>query len=248
MKRIISVLVLVAFVCSGTVLADTPAPSTFAPAKDLAGQVSNYIKKLEKSTATEEDYEDLKTNVVRDSNTLAIIALTLGLHDTENQYKKAAPAIIKACQQTADANDYAAAKAGIEAIKKSIADNSGSSANLKWEKVASLKALMEAVPLIHTKLKRYTKPRRLKKKADVAAAYSSVIAAIAQGSIANAKDTEKPNEVEAWEKFCVQMRDAASKTNKAFTAKDVDKVNDAMTELQKSCDDCHQVFHQTEEK
>ncbi|MGD9126578.1 MAG: hypothetical protein PVH19_04290 [Planctomycetia bacterium] len=246
MKRIISVLILVVLVCSSPALADSPAPSTFAPAKDLAAQVSDHIKKLEKSTASEEDYQDLKTNAARDANTLAVVALTLGLHDTDNEYKKAAPALIKACQQMAEAKDYAASKAGLEAIKKAIADKSGDPSTLKWEKVANLKELMEAVPLLNTKLKKYTRPSRLKRKADVGAGYSAVIAAIAQGSIANAKDTEKPNEVEAWEKHCVQMREAASKTNKAFTAKDADKVKAAMEELQQSCDDCHKIFHDTE--
>ena len=257
MKRIISVLALVAFVCCGTVLADTPAPSTFAPAKELTDQVSDYIKKLETSTATEADYNDLKANVARDADTLAVIALTLGLHDTDNKYKKAAPALIKACQLTSKTKDYAAAKAGIEAIKKAAKDQTGNPANLKWEKVASLKELMEAVPLVHTKLKKYVTPKRLKTKPDVAPGCLSVIAAIAQGAIHNAKDTEKPKEVEEWEKFCFQMRDAATKTHqsitgikdkKKMTADEKKAVKDAMVDLQQSCDDCHGVFHKTEEK
>lgn len=245
MKRIISVFVLVVFLCCGTVWADAPAASTFAPAKDLASQVSGYVDDLEKSIADKADFEDSKVKIARDASTLSVIALTLGVHDKDSKYQKAAPALLKACQETANATDYDAAKAGIDAIKKAVGDASGDPSGMKWEKVASLKELMEAVPLINTKLKRYVRGKRLKSKAEDTQGYTAVIAAIAQASISNADETEKPTEVEAWEKFCCQMRDAATKTNKAIGTEDEAKVEKAMEELQKSCDDCHEVFHKT---
>ena len=247
MKRIVSVFMLLAFVCSGVASADVPPASTFAPAKDLASQVSEYVEDLEKAVADKNDFEESKAKVARSASTLAVIGLTLGLHDEDSKYKKAAPALVKACQETAEAKDYDAAVAGVAAIKKAIKSCDGDPSTLKWEKAASLKELMEVVPLINTKLKRYTRGKRLTSKADDTKGYTAVIAAIAQSSTFNADETEKPTETAAWEKFCVQMRDAATKTNKAIDAADADKVEAAMGELQQSCDDCHEVFHKTEE-
>ena len=42
--------------------------------------------------ATEEDYKDDQGKIAKESNTLVIIALALGLHDQESKYKaQAAP-------------------------------------------------------------------------------------------------------------------------------------------------------------
>ena len=53
----------------------------------------------------------------------------------------------------------------------------------------------------------------------------------------------KPDEVEKWHQYCVQMRTAAAEVNAAIRAKDKDAVKAAMARLQKSCDGCHEVFH-----
>jgi hypothetical protein len=103
---------------------------------------------------------------------------------------------------------------------------------------------MKAVPLVNTRLKRYM--RRFERSTDDLAGYSGVIAVIAQGSMPNADETEKPAEVEKWQQFCVQMRDAAASLNAACRAEDEDAAKEAMDALQKSCDDCHAVFHEDE--
>jgi hypothetical protein len=70
-----------------------------------------------------------------------------------------------------------------------------------------------------------------------------VIAVVGQGSMANAEDTDKPTEVEKWYQYCAEMRDAAAAVNKAVHAKDEASAEKAMEALQKSCDDCHAIFH-----
>jgi hypothetical protein len=183
--------------------------------------------------------------------------LALGLHDSENQYTAAAPAMIKASQQLAAAKDYASAKAAVEAVKAAATSTGGDPSGLKWEKVASLHELMEAVPLINTKLKRYARKgreERMKGAADELAGYAAVLAVIAQGSIANSDETEKPKEVEKWRGFCVEMRDAAAVVNKSVRTFEKEGTPEAfegwmasIEGLTLSCDHCHEVFHDVEE-
>lgn len=230
-----------------------PAVSTYAPAEDLVAQVQSYIEELEEAVETEQEYKDSVEKIANDSNTLILIALALGLHDSDNQLKAAAPGILEAAQQLAAAGDYAAAKAGVEAVKAATTSAKGDAAKLKWEKVASLPELMAAVPLINTRLKRYIRDgreERLKKAADELAGCAAVVAVIAQGSLANSGDTDKPDEVDQWHRFCVQMRDTAGALNAGVRAYGRDgtpaafeAAKAALQELAKSCDACHEVFH-----
>ena len=230
-----------------------PAVSTYAPAEDLVAQVQSYLEELEEAVQTEEEYNDSVEKIAKESNTLILIALALGLHDSDNQLKSSAPGILKAAQQLAAAGDFAAAKAGVEAVKGATTSAQGDAAELKWEKVASLPELMEAVPLINTKLKRYVRDgreERMKEATDELAGCSAVLAIIAQGSLANSEDTDKPDEVDQWHRFCVQMRDAAAAVNagvreygKEGTPAAFEAAKAAMQDLAQSCDDCHEVFH-----
>ena len=230
--------------------------SSYAPAAELVAQVDDYIKEIEEGVKTEKDFNDNKEAVNRDANTLIPLALALGLHDTDNKYKTAAPAILDAAKKLAAAKEYAEVKAAADDLKKALNSN-GNSAALKWEDgmSASLPALMKEVPLINTKLRSNARDeRRLKRGAEKVASYAAVIAVIAQGSIPDAAQTEKPNEVDQWQAFCLQMRDAAGDVNakvKDFT-KDPSKekfqaVEAAMKALTPtSCDACHTVFHPSE--
>ena len=232
-----------------------PAPpvSTFAPAQDLVLQVQFYLEELEEAVATEGEYNDSVDKIVKHSNALILVALALGLHDTDNQFKAAAPAMVKAARQLAAAGDYAAAKEGVAALQAATASTEGSPSELKWEKLASLPALMEAVPLINTRLKRYIRDGRetkLKKAVDDLAGQTAALAVIAQGSMANSSETDLPNEVGKWLAFCVQMRDAATDVNarvRAFgqdgTSETFQAAKTAMKNLAQSCEDCHALFH-----
>lgn len=236
-------------------LPEAPPVSEFAPAADLAAQVETYLDEFDEAVETQEAYDESVEidKLAKDSNTFILIALALGLHDADNQFKAAAPGMVKAAQQLAAAKDYPAAKAAVEAVKSATASTGGTPADLKWEKVASLKALMEAVPLINTKLKRYVRKGRedrMKKAADDLAGYAAVLAVIAQGSMANAGETKKPEEVEKWHAYCAEMRDASAAVNVAVrtfekegTPEAFDATAAVLQDLNTSCDVCHEVFH-----
>ncbi|MBN2216721.1 MAG: cytochrome c [Pirellulales bacterium] len=242
------VLVVVAFVSvAAAAEAEPPAAppvSQFAPAEDLVGQVKYYLKRLEQAVETEDDYKDFIERIAKDTDTLAVIALALGLHDTDNAYKAAASEIIQATQQLAAAKDYATAKVAVENVKKAATAKTADASNIKWEKVASLKQLMLAVPPINTQLKRNIKLRRPKRDGPKAAGRAAVIAVIGQAALYHSDDTEKPELAEKWYDYCFHMRDAAAEANAAARRTDKAAVPAAMEKLAKSCDDCHTVFHQ----
>ena len=225
---------------------EAPKVSTFAPAKDLGAQLDEYVEELEECVESKDEFADSEGKIAKSANTVSVIALALGLSDEDNKYKKAAAAIIKAAQEVASAKDFDAAKKSVDALKAAMKAD-GDASGLSWDKkVASMPELMAQVPLINTKLKRYARGSRMKKKAKDLMGYTAVIAAIGQASMANAEDTDKPNETAKWYAYCAQMRDAAAAVNKAIADGDEDAVKDKLADLQQSCDDCHAVFHEEE--
>jgi hypothetical protein len=224
-------------------LPDVPKLSSFAPVKDLADQVQNYIKEIETTLADEQEYKDSEGKIGRCSNTLAVIALCLGMHDEDNQYKTRAPAIIKTARELAAAADYQSAKKAFDAVKAAAEGKLPARGDLKWEKVASLPDLMKQVPNINTKLKRNIKGAKFKSKSKDTAGYTAAIAAIAQGSMADAGAAKNPQEINEWYQFSAQMRDAAGAANAAIHAGNEPAAAEAMQKLAKSCTDCHAVFH-----
>jgi hypothetical protein len=220
-----------------------PKISSIAPAKDLAGQVGEYIKDIDSTLASEQDYKDSEGKIGRCSNTLAVIALCLGMHDEDNQYKARAPALIKAASELAAATDYQAAKKAFGAVKAAADGKIALRGDLKWEKVASLPDLMKQVPNINTKLKRNIKGAKFKTKAKETAGYTAAIAAIAQGSMADTGAAKNPQQIKEWYGFSAQMRDAAGAVNAAIHAGNEPAAAAAMQKLTNSCTDCHKVFH-----
>jgi hypothetical protein len=229
-----------------------PKVSTFAPAEDLASQVTRYIKDLDNIVATEEDYKDSiseSTNkVANDANTLVVIALALGLHDQESKYKAHAGALIQAAQQLAATKDYASAKKGIAALKDAAEGKGDANVELKWQRVASLPELMKEVPMINANLKRLVKGANFQKKAKDTAGYTAAIAAIAQGSMADISEAKNAEQVKQWYDFAAAMRDHAGAVNAAIHKADEPAAAKAMKKLAQSCDDCHDVFHNEKDK
>jgi hypothetical protein len=209
----------------------------------LERQVEQYIKGLDAIVADEEEYKDGKDKIVKDANTLVVLALALGLHDEDNKYKAHAPAIMKAAGELAAAADLAAAKKGVAALKDAVDGKLKAEAELQWVPVASLPELMKQVPLINTKLKRYVKPAKFKAKAKDTAGYAAAIAAIAQGTIADVSAVKKPEQVKQWHDFMAIMRDHAGSVNAAIRKGDEPAAAAEMKKLQQSCEDCHAVFH-----
>lgn len=233
---------------SAVFAADPPAAppvSEFAPVADLADQLEGYVEDMEAAVKDEAEYKDASEKIGKDANTVIVIALALGVSDKPNDYKASAAGIIKAAQELAAAKDYTSAKAGVDAVKAAMAAKAGGEADLKWEKAASLAELMKAVPTINTKLKGTLKNEsRFKKSAKKATGYAAVLAVIAQGSMANSGDTEKPEEADKWYKYCADMRDTAAAVAAASGKKDHAAAKAAMDKLQESCHVCHEVFHE----
>ena len=217
----------------------TDVVSSYAPAADLVFQVKDYLKTLEKNLADEATYNDKKDAVSEDAAGLAVFFLALGLNDQDNEYKAASANLVKAAQAMETAADYAAAKAGFDAIASAQAGDLPT----EWTKVAALPALMKQVPAIDTQMKRMI-PKRMEKKADECKAMCAAVAALMQGSIANADETQKPTETAQWAAFSFQGREAAAGVYKAVVANDKSAAEEAMSALHKTCDDCHAVFHQ----
>lgn len=222
--------------------------SAFAPAEDLVSQVEYYVGRLEDAVETEAGFTDSQGKIAKDANTLIVIALGLGLHDQDNVHKAAAGTLMKAAQDLAAAKDFAAAKAAVAAVKAAAASQEAAGGQLKWERVASLHELMEQVPLVNTKLKRYISGSRFASKADDTAGYTAVIAIIGQAALADTHEAKTDEQVQQWLGFSAQMRDAAGAVNAAIHAQDEPAAGAAMERLQQSCEDCHAVFHKEEEE
>ena len=92
--------------------AAAPKVSRFAPADDLARQAEYYVKELENSVASKDEYKDDQEKLTKDASTLAVIALALGMHDQPNKYKARAGVLIKAAQAAAATKDYESAQEG----------------------------------------------------------------------------------------------------------------------------------------
>jgi len=222
--------------------------SAFAPAADLVVQVDEFIDKLADTVADEETFKDSELKIAKDSNTLIVMALALGLHDEQNKYQASASALMAAAGNLAAAKDLAAAKEAVAALKTAAAGNGPANTDLKWQEVAATAPLFEKSQTVHTTIKRYIRNKsRFKSKAKTLAGDAAVLAVIAHACIANTDGIKK--DVENWEqewvRYCVQMRDAAGALNTALSRVSYETAVEANKQLLKSCDDCHKVFHET---
>ena len=238
---------LVAIGCAAALLDEAPEPpkiSSFAPADDLLQQVGFFTGRVEESLTTKEGYDEAKqARTLKDGNTLAVLALLLGKHDEPNKLKDSAPALISAGQALAKGSkDYDAASKAFADVKKAVSGESAAGAELNWEKVASLGALMKQVPLVHTGLKRGVTGTRFERQLTEIAGQSATLAAIAQASMFDTHEVKDPADTPKWYAFCAELRDSAGEVNAAAKAKDQAKAKAALTKLNQSCDHCHGVF------
>lgn len=241
MGTLLGVLVVSGSLALAAEMPEAPKLSTFAPAPALAKQLEGYVKGLDEAVKSETDYKDAEAKVPKDANTVLLLALALGMHDSDNAYKAAAPGLVEAAKKLMAAQKYAAAKAAVEALQAAM-KSQGDPSKLSWKdaEAASLPALMQQVPLVNGKLKRYAKQA---KKVDDARGLAAVTAVIAQGSMALADKTQKPNEAAKWFQYCAEMRDACVQVDASLQAKDAKATEAAMESLTKSCDVCHEVFN-----
>jgi hypothetical protein len=222
-----------------------PPASNYAPADDLIGQVEFYLKRSDESLASNDAFDEAaQSRLKKDANTLAALALVLGMHDGENPMKLSAGALVGAAQKMAAATDYSAAKEAFDSAKKAASGESSGTDDkpLKWMKVASLDQLMKQVPAINAALKRSITPQRFDPMKTQSAGQSAALAAIAQSVMADMQAVKNPADAPKWYQFCGEMRDAAGGVNSAIHAGDQAALATAMSRLAKSCESCHAVF------
>lgn len=226
------------------------------PASDLASQIPVYIERLEKTVDDLDGsprFVDDADVLFRDANTLAMIALALGLSEENNQYKKSAPAIVQAALQLEKVKNVDQANEAVAALKKTLTPEGAAGMKttpLRWDaKIGSLGPMMKAVPNINTLVKRNlrTEPM-LKRGVKRVSSGAAVLAVIGQGSLPIAAETIKPTAVRQWKEQCEIFRDASLGLNKAARDYEAGKatfadVQNAYETLSDTCDMCHKIFY-----
>jgi cytochrome c556 len=223
---------------------ETRKISSFAPAADLLQQVDFFIGRAEESLQNPADFDGAKqSRTLKDGSTLAVLALMLAHHDEPLPLKTSMPTMLAAAKALAAAGDQVEpARTALAQIKAARAGHAPSTATAKWEKAASLAALMKQVPLIHTALKRGVDPNRLARQAVQSAGQAAALAAIAEAASLDPEPAQSSEDVATWREYCAQMRDAAGEVNAAVHAKDSDRVAAGMKRMTQSCDACHAKF------
>jgi len=261
MKRIFGLLGFVmAAIGLGLLLADTkagaqndagaagPKLSAFAPAEDLAYELTFLVGDLEKAVTDKEEFDSqIENRFVRDGNTIALLTTALALHDQDNAVKPHAQAIMAAAQKLTEAKDYETTKKAVADLRGSLALSAGG--EVRWRKIAPFKSLMnDEVSSVNNKLK--TAVDHIKKQAKDAAqrtkeatANAAAMALIAENAKLYLADTKKPSEGLKWFAFSDQFRAAAADVATKVRAGDREALAPAMERLDQTCNDCHAVFN-----
>ena len=231
------------------------------PLDDLTVQIDEYIAKIERDLDDLDGspkYAEDSANIVRDATAIKLIALALGLADSDSKYKKSASQIISAAQTLAAAKNLDEGKKGYETLKTSLT-GTGDGKPLAWsDRIAGIAPAMKALPNLSAAVKRVSDTERklnstLGKNPQLVHGRLAALAVIAQGCIPNVAETTKPDAEAEWKKYCEEFRDAALKTNTAAHQYAKDNADGkepnyaafstsfkAMTE---SCDSCHKIFY-----
>jgi hypothetical protein len=226
------------------------------PIDDLTAQIDEFISKLdgdlESLDGSPKYKDDAASTVVRDASALSLVALAIGLADADSKYKKAAPSIIVAAKVLATAENLEAGQKAYQALKASLSSDKAGEP-LSWTtKTADLAPLMKAVPNLSSSITRLNTEKKLKaqlkKKPEAIFGALAALSVIQQGSIANVKETAKPDAEAEWKKECELFRDAALKANAAahdYAGGKIDFVAFSATvkTMTESCESCHHTFH-----
>lgn len=225
----------------------------FPPMADLEDQLLIYKDKLVR------DYEDLEVNpsfedgvesLYRDSNTLSLIALSIGMSPEESQYKLSVIPLIQSGQKLSAAKELKEVASGLEQLNKAF-EIKGNNNGLSWSKVAHLAPVMKkALPSISTEIKRLTRNEKTflrGKNAQKIFGASAVLAVIAQGCKPNVDETASPKEKDLWSKYCENLHATACSLNSnAHKVKEgsgkFEDLEKAAHELEETCNTCHEKF------
>jgi len=221
-------------------------PSTYAPAEDLESQVQVFLDRIKEDLQSESNYHEASVQrVVRDANTLAVLALVLGQHDEANRYQASAPVILQRALTLAHkAQDYAAAKAACTDLL-TAANAPAPSNDLQWKCVGDIVELMHQIPKLNTNLRKQVRSEKVEKfeaARGESAGLAATIAAIAHVSLFDESYCSDQSDRTSWIELCGMMRDAAYDVNQAVRRGDQPGAIELLKPLQRTCDDCHAQF------
>jgi hypothetical protein len=175
-----------------------------------------------------------------DAHTLAVIALVLARHDEPNKLQAAA--FLPAVRRLADvAGDYGPAVAALAEVKRVAAEGGPPAADVAWQTVAPLDALMRQVPIVNNSLRRGLDASRFKRQQKQTAAQAATLAAIAQAASFDLSDADDAS-ADDWRALCRDMRDVAGQINSAVHAGDSSQAQTSAKRLAQNCDACHEKF------
>jgi len=244
---------------------DVPLP----PLDDLTAQIDEYMTVIARDLARLDGsirYVEDAVNIVRDVNGLALVALAVGLANDDSKYKRAAPHIIAAARRLAAAQNFNDGNAALTALQAALT-NTSDAAPLSWsDKVSELGPAMQALPNLSSAVNRLAGAEsrfntvmaaanpRMEQARQQVIAHLAGLAAISQGSIPNVVQSDRPDAVEEWKKYCEEFRDYAIKVN-AIAHQFIQEraagggttnfatFNTAFRAMAESCDDCHRAFY-----
>jgi hypothetical protein len=222
--------------------AKVPPASQYAPAADLLAQVDYYLEKLQSDLADENRYStEYQDRVAKDANTLAVLALVLGMHDEPNRLKQAAPRLIAASQALAEAaGSHSAARQALAEVQQAL--HSTSEESLEWEPVGDLAQLMKQVPIVNNNLRRSVTSRRFGREIDKVTGFAATLAAIAQATRNDTDYCSSDDDERQWAAISDAMRDAAGEVLAAARNNDQSTANKALEKIVHTCDACHAEF------
>jgi hypothetical protein len=221
---------------------ESPKPSSYAPAKDVAGQIEFYMKQIDDDLANQDEYGDEQQDrVMKVASTLIVLAQVLAHHDEEHALKKAAPALLRSAKNLADsAGQFATATAAQAELKQCL--ESASDESVEWTPVADLPQLMKQVPIVNNKLRSGVSGIRFKRLLDQNAGQAATLAAIAEASSHDKTYCSGEDEEALWAAICGNMRDAAAEVNAAVRKQDQEAAKAGLARLITTCDQCHEKF------
>jgi hypothetical protein len=222
-------------------VAGEPKPSQYAPAADLVDQAEYYLGRLSEALVVEKEFDqDMQKRAKNDAHTLAVIALVLARHDEPNKLQAAT--FLPAVRRLAEvAGDYGPAVTALAEVKRVAAEGGPPAAEIAWQTVAPLDALMRQVPIVNNSLRRGLDASRFKRQQKQTAGQAATLAAIAQAASFDLSDADDAS-AHDWRTLCHEMRDVAGQVNSAVHAGDPSQAQAGAKRLAQNCDACHEKF------
>lgn len=217
-------------------------PSTYAPAKDLEFQIEHLMQRIKGDLEDASRYERRVKRVLRDANTIAVLAMVMAHHDEPHRLRDQALGVLEAARVlAAKASRHADA---VQAYEKLVAATTTPSAaqTVAWGPVANIEHLMLQIPELDRSLKAALKPSSFSATRQEAASLASTIAAISHMSLFDDTYCKDNDDREAWIELCTLMRDAAADVHAAIEQGNLDAAQRALRPLTRTCTDCHEHF------